>query len=84
MPENGGGLLISDFNGLPPYVRMTRNGAVAGGFEPKYADGRAIGTSHGMQSTADGHLWISDGHALLRLSKGGIVDRVLGERPQTA
>jgi hypothetical protein len=84
IPESDGGLLISDFNGSPPFVRMTRDGKVNGGFEPKYADGRAVGTSHGMHSAPDGHLWISDKHALLRLSKTGVVDRVLGERPQGA
>jgi hypothetical protein len=84
IPESDGNILISDFNGSPPYVRMTREGGVAGGFVPKYADGRAIGTSHGLQAAADGHLWISDRHALLRLSKTGVVDRVLGERPQAA
>jgi hypothetical protein len=84
IPEADGSILISDFNGSPPFVRMTRDGAVAGGFVPKYADGRAIGTAHGMHCSPDGHLWISDGHAVLRLSKAGVVDRVLGERPQTA
>jgi hypothetical protein len=84
IPESDGNILISDFNGSPPIVRMTREGAVAGGFAPKYADGRAIGTAHGLQAAPDGHLWISDRHALLRLSKSGVVDRVLGERPQAA
>ena len=83
IPESDGGCLISDFNGSPPFVRMTLAGVVAGGFEPKYADGRAVGTAHGMQAAPDGHLWISDRHALLRLTKMGVVDRVLGERPQT-
>jgi hypothetical protein len=82
IPESDGRLLISDFGGSPPYVRMTRDGVVAGGFEPKDADGQAIGTAHGMQAAPDGHLWISDGHSLQRLSKTGVVDRVLGEGPQ--
>ena len=68
IPESDGNLLISDFDGSPPYARMTRDGVVAGGFEPKYADGQAIGTAHGMQAAPDGHLWISDGHALQRLA----------------
>ena len=79
IPESDGRLLISDFGGSPPYVRMTRDGVVAGGFEPKDADGQVIGTAHGMRAAPDGHLWISDGHALQRLSKTGVIDRILGE-----
>jgi hypothetical protein len=79
-----GGCLVLDFQGRPPFVRMTRDGAVRAEFEPKHADGRVVGTVHNVGVDADGHIWISDGHSILRLNDKGVVDRILGPHPVSA
>jgi hypothetical protein len=78
-----GGVIVWDFDGSPPFVRMKRDGSVKGGFKPKYADGRFVDTRAAIDTAPDGHLWTCDGHSLLRLDAEGIVDRVLGESPKS-
>jgi len=77
-----GQVLVHDFHGTPPFVRLAPDGTVKDGFRPKYADGRGFATRGDVQVSVDGRLWTSDGHALLRLDDAGVVDLVLGDIPQ--
>jgi len=73
-----GGFVVEDFGGRPMLVRMKADGTVRAGVDPKFFDGRAFDV-HDLGVAPDGRLWVTDGHALLRLSAEGVVDRVLGE-----
>jgi hypothetical protein len=82
-PDRDGGVLIHDFQGQPPLVRMSAAGAMRGGVRPRHPDGREFRISV-AQVAPDGSIWVSDGHALMRLAESGVVERVLGERPDPA
>jgi hypothetical protein len=77
-----GGLVVEDFNGDPPILRLARGGAIRASFAPRFADGRRIAMRGRVQPGPDGRLWTSDGFALLRLDAKGTVDRVLGDHPR--
>src|SRR6185503_6132837 len=77
-----GGLVVHDFDGEPPIVRMDREGRVTAGFQPRFADGKTFRRGD-VQVSRDGRLWTSDGQSLLLLGPDGIVQRVLGEAPDT-
>ncbi len=79
-----GGVIVEDFHGSPPFVRMKRDCTVRGGLQPRHADGRIVQTLDGIQTAPDGNIWTCDGHSVLRLNSSGVVDRVLGESPQAA
>ena len=79
--DRSGGVLIYDFHGSPALVHMSLTGDVLGAFTPVYGDGRHFDILGDVQSSSTGDLWTSDGHALLRLDTRGIVDRVLGSKP---
>jgi hypothetical protein len=79
--DSSGGVIVHDFNGSPPFVRMSRTGDVLAAFTPAYKDGRKFDIRGDVQSSPAGELWTSDGHALLHLDRQGIVDRVLGAKP---
>jgi len=73
-----GGVIVSDG---PRFVHVKLDGTVIAAFDPRFADGRAFDVHGELQMTRDGRYWTSDGHALLRLTARGRVDRVLGEVP---
>ncbi len=75
-----GGFVVEDFGGRPSFVRMKVDGTVRAGVDPRFPDGRTFRVGD-LAVAPDGALWVSDGHALLRLSPEGVVDRVLGEPP---
>jgi hypothetical protein len=76
-----GGLVVEDFHGSSPILRLHADGTVHEQLTARFADGR---TSSGLQSVRvapDGRLWTTDGHALLRLAPDGTVDTVVGGDP---
>ena len=77
------GLLIKDFRGNPPIVRMDRAGSVVGEFFPKHPDGRIIDAIGGIRVDSSGTPWACDGQALMRLRADGVSDRILGTAPST-
>ncbi|MEO8671348.1 MAG: hypothetical protein ABI411_08550 [Tahibacter sp.] len=79
--DKTGGVIVVDFQGHPPIVRMSLSGQVVSEFDPHFSDGRQFSMSGNVQSGTDGKLWTSDGAALLRLDERGQVDLVLGQRP---
>jgi hypothetical protein len=79
--DSSGGVLIHDFQGSPSIVHMSLSGDVLGTFTPAYKDARHFDITGDVQASPTGDLWTSDGHALLHLDKRGVVDRVLGEKP---
>lgn len=79
--DSSGGVLVHDFQGSPSLVHMSLGGEVLGTFTPAYKDSRRFDIRGDVQSSPTGDLWTSDGQALLRLDKHGVVDRVLGLRP---
>ena len=78
--DRDGGVVVEDFQGDPPIVRMKADGTVRAQVRPRLKDGRTFRLSD-AQVAPDGALWVSDGHALFRLGESGEVDRVLGEAP---
>lgn len=66
---------------------MNPDGTERDRFDPKYPDGRRIelfgGSGADVAFAPAGHLWAHDGHALTRLTKDGVVDRVLGAPADT-
>jgi hypothetical protein len=78
--DRDGGVVIDDFDGKPPIVRMKADGTVRGNVTPQFKSGQKV-HFHSVRSAPDGALWTSDGIALYRLTDSGVVDRVLGEPP---
>lgn len=78
MADPDGGVLVHDFNGTPPIVRMDRDGKVLTEFQPHHPDGGTFRIRSGVQAAPGGALWTSDGQALLRLDASGLVSSVLG------
>ena len=79
--DRDGGVVVGDFQGDPPIVRMNADGTVRAQMRPRLKDGRTFRLSD-TQVAPDGALWVCDGHALFRLLESGVVDRVLGEAPE--
>ena len=75
-----GGLLVEDFRGALPLVRMNADGSVRGGLTPRFSDGRTFHIRD-FRVAPTGQVWICDNYALLRLAEDGTVDRVLGQQP---
>jgi hypothetical protein len=80
--DNAGGILIRDFQGTPPLVRMDANGKVTRQFTPKLTSGRIIDTARGVRVSATGDVWVSDGDCIFRLAANGTADLVLGNAPK--
>ncbi len=78
--DRDGGVVVHDFRGDPPIVRMNADGTIRAQVKPRLKDGRTIDLRD-AQVAPDGVLWVSDGHAIYRLLESGLVGRVLGEAP---
>ena len=76
--DSDGGFIVHDFNGNPPFIRMTADGTVRSEFMPKQADGRAYDSHDRIRMAPDGKLWASDRQSLVQLSDHGDVSRTLG------
>ncbi len=80
--DRDGGVVVHDFHGDPPIVRMSADGTIRGQVKPRLKDGRKIDLRD-AEVAPDGVLWVSDGHTLYRLLESGMVGRVLGESPES-
>lgn len=76
-----GGMIVHDFRGTPPVVRMKRDGTVVAQFQPRHPDGQTFLIRGGVRAAPDGTCWTSDGQALLQLGADGVVRRALGPSP---
>lgn len=81
--DAGGGWILNDFNGSPPIYRLDSEGKVIAKFTPRFADGREFSMYGNVQRAPDGRLWTSDSASLLRLTDDGVVDFVIGRKPET-
>ena len=77
-----GGFVVADFNGTPPFVRMSSDGSVVDNWQPKFKDGRNVDTQN-LKMSASGRLWACDRHSILRLDETGVVDKILGPAPSS-
>lgn len=77
-----GELAIWDSGAAKPLVRLTNGGALIAERVPRYDDGRPTGRLHDLRYGPDGALWATDGEALLRLNEDGVVDAIVGKRPE--
>ena len=81
-PDAHGGLIIRNFQGKMPIVRVDSNGKILDAFSPCDRMGKPVDTNIcGVQQSPDGKLWTSDGNTLLQLDEHGISNTVLGELP---
>lgn len=78
--DEGGGFIVYDFDATNTLVRVTSDGSIRSQGVPRFADGRPFRVAGGAKRAPDGHLWTSDGTAMLRLSSSNVVDLVLGEK----
>lgn len=78
--DTDGGFLIDDFGAEAPFVRMNADGTMRGRLRPRYEDGRPTGRLFRVRPGPDGHLWGSDGEALLLLNEDGLVVDSIGPR----
>lgn len=81
-PDPDGGLILHDFGARLPISRISPSGEVTASFRPRFPDGRTFTLSADVQAAPDGTMWTTDGHSLLRLDEQGVVDRVIGRKPQ--
>jgi sugar lactone lactonase YvrE len=79
--ERNGGILIYDFQGSPPIVRMNGDGKLVSQFRLKHPDGRVIDPTYGVKVSPSGHVWACDGASLVRVTDSGVADLVLGSTP---
>ena len=79
--DEEGGFIIEDFEGKSPAVWMDKHGAVRLELPPvKFAGGLAADL-RSFRISAKGEIWATDRSAIVRVTKEGVVDRVLGARP---
>ena len=78
-----GGVSVYDFNAPIAVVAMDGRGKVVRQLKPRFADRRALEPQEGVIYDADGRLWATDDHALLRLDGAGKVAQTLGAPPST-
>jgi hypothetical protein len=78
--DRDGGVVVKDFQGYPPIVRMNADGTVRSQMTRRLKDGQTTHLRY-AQVAPDGALWVSDGHSLYRLVESGTAHRVLGEAP---
>ena len=76
-----GGLILQDFGGKFPFVRMNEDGSVAANLKPNHKDGRLVNAAK-MRVSPSGSLWTCDGHSILELDADGVVVRTLGASPE--
>lgn len=79
--DAAGGVIVQDANKDVSFVQMKLDGTRIRALTPVFADGRRFETRGGIQASSDGSLWTSDGSSLLRLDTRGVVQAVVGERP---
>ena len=79
--DRDGGVLIYDFHGSPPIVRMNADGKVLAQFQLKHSDGRMLDPTCGVKVSPSGQLWACDGSSLVQLNDQGVANRVLGPPP---
>lgn len=79
--DSDGGVVVGDFGGNPPVVRMTAEGKVRSQFQPKHTNGRVLDAVRGLKVSPAGRLWASEGEALHRLDEQGVVTATLGQVP---
>ena len=79
--DKEGGVLVKDFRGKPPMVRMDASAKVITEFQPKHPDGRIIDAIRGVKVDDAGRVWVCDGECFVRLGDAGVADRVLGAAP---
>jgi len=76
-----GGVIVEDFGAAQPMVVMDKDGHATHQLSPKFDDGRSFRMSDGAVAAPDGRWWTTDGESILRLNEHGIVDLVLGDKP---
>ncbi|HEX5123527.1 MAG TPA: hypothetical protein VFV97_09790 [Rhodanobacteraceae bacterium] len=77
-----GGIILRQSNEKAPFVDMKLDGTIVHALVPSFADGRRFDARGNVQAATDGTLWTSDGGALLRVDTRGVVQDVVGSRPE--
>lgn len=77
-----GTLVVGDFNGSPPIWRLKNDGTRIDHLTPRFPDGRRLNV-RGLRLDAKGRIWTDDGSMILRLNGKGVVDRALGDPPDS-
>ncbi len=81
--DQAGGILIRDFHGSPPIVRMSADGKVLSQFGLKHRNGRIVDPLGGVKVSPAGRVWVCDGESFIRVTDEGVADLVRGEAPST-
>ena len=76
------GFTIHDFDAEPSYVKMTARGEVISGFTPRLPNQQQL-DEYLIEVATDGRHWVSDRDAIMRLDSSGVVDRTLGDPPDS-
>lgn len=79
--DRNGGMIVGDFDGEHPFVRMRADGSIAGQLRPRTPELRTFEPAR-VEIGSDNHLWTSDGQSLFRLDETGMIDLTLGERKE--
>lgn len=77
--DREGGVLVQDYGGGLPLVRMSLDGTVRARLDARMADGRPRAEyRNNVRYAPDERLWTTDGHVLVRLDAEGRADREVG------
>lgn len=77
-----GGVLVHDFGGDAPLVRVHRDGTLRAGWMPRGVDGKdQPALARNARVAPDGRVWSADAQRIVRLGEDGTVDLVAGVRP---
>ena len=79
--DGDGGLIVNNFEGKPPIVRIDADGRIRSEFTPHRPNGKPMGDYFDIQRSPSGELWTTDRDSLLRLSSAGAIDKTLGRLP---
>ena len=80
--DEDAGFVIANSENPPLVVRYDAKGERRSLWSPRHADNRTFNIVGGIRVAPDGRLWTSDGQSIMRLTDNGVVDLVLGPKPE--
>ncbi|UCC30531.1 MAG: hypothetical protein JSU86_20320, partial [Phycisphaerales bacterium] len=80
--DNDGGFLIADSSNPPVVLRYKADGSLRSRWSPRHPNGKTFNLRPDIRVAPDGRLWTGDGNSIMRLTDEGVVDLVLGPKPQ--
>ncbi len=82
LADEDGGFVIANSRNPPVVLRYNADGSLRSRWSPRHPDGKTFDLRPNIRVAPDGRLWTGDGNSIMRLTDDGVVDLVLGPKPQ--